>query len=298
MCLLFRKKPHNIHVLLLLSKGLKMKLLSLLLLSFSLLTNTSITYADNTETGFDTTKYSIEDEVEFSVIMYDYSNALLLDIMGVESTTVDRGGQIERIRQANPIFVMEAESKLSVFLANMNMLKLKEETIKEFNKQNIDIFKRNFTPEQAHEPMRHIYREENRVLKSTPNISFVDAIIYRYIFKPLVDKSIFDQSLPLPMINSAISVAVSRVNPQYWHKQIYDCGIKKENTGSLGIDPENIHECSEPYFEAITNSAQKIITQMGPVRHIYNQMRHLPDDSKMEKKYSKDGKTYMWVEKE
>ncbi len=262
--------------------------------------NTTISYATTINTGFDTKKYNIADEDGFSVILYDYYNAVKLSMLGEKSNTPDQAGQIEAVRKRDELKVFDAETKAAYLRGKINMLQVKEKIINELNKQNINILKRNFTVEQINPILDILRNEEEKVIaqiRQKKGLPFIEGVIYYLIFNPFINKNVFPDNMSLPMINSAILIAVTRADNEYWFNDILNCANQDDTDNTVDYNSKAI-DCAGKYFSAITQEALKTAREMESLRPMYNRMRPLPDKSQMIKKTSKDGKSYLWLEKD
>ncbi len=255
-------------------------------------------YGDNNaENYLDEKKYSVEDEYTYSVLLRDYRNSQILGMLGIESDNPDQAAQIEEYREHNSNKVSDAELKVCLSIGNMDMPKVKEKTIAELRKRQISLLAGRLDLESVQNAMQY-YTEEldaaEKKLVTAGGLSLYDAFIDYWIFNPQIDYSLFDGGLPLPLVNTASLIAVTRFDNLKWHDRISDC-MEKEDPGEQDGDVfDNILRCTEDYARAVSEEAAKISRQLLPYRSHFEMSRPMPDKSEMVKEVSPDGQSYMW----
>lgn len=183
----------------------------------------------------------------------------------------------------------------------MNLPAIKERTIREIRKQKISIWKRQFSFEKLTKAASYYNQELDKKLKSfnkAESLNLAEAFIDRYIFDPDIDYGLFEEGLPIPLVNSAVSIAVTRFDNRKWHEKIFKCvqeQAARNKDSSLG---EQLLPCFKDYSRAVSKEAAKVAGELLPYRTYFENIQPAPDKTEMTKKTSEDGKSYMWVPKE
>lgn len=251
---------------------------------------------NNAKNFLDERKYSVEDEYTYSVLLYDYHNSLILSLLGVESDNPDQAAQIEEIRKSDSYKVSDAELRAALLAGTMDMPTVKEKAVAEIRKQQMSLLNGHFNLEAVQNIMKY-YTEELDAAEDklkAGNLSLDDALIDYYIFNPHIDYSMFDEGLPLPLVNTASSIAVTRFDHLKWHKRISDCLLEKSSGKKTGTVSKKIIFCAEDYTRAVSEEAVKISRQLLPFRRHFEISRSVPDKSEMVKEVSSDGQSYIW----
>ena len=90
----------------------------------------------------DTNIYPIENEIDFSILMYDYQNSLILSLLGVKEKLPNQAGQIDSILKENFNEGIDALLKASFIKGRMNLLKVKKDVIQELKQMNVHLLKK------------------------------------------------------------------------------------------------------------------------------------------------------------
>lgn len=251
---------------------------------------------NNAKNFLDERKYSVEDEYTYSVLLYDYRNSLILSLLGVESDNPDQAAQIEEIRKSDSYKVSDAELRAALLAGTMDMPTVKEKAVAEIRRRQMSLLNEHFNLEAVQNIMKY-YTEKLDAAEDklkTGNLSLDDALIDYYIFNPHIDYSMFDEELPLPLVKTASSIAVTRFDHVKWHKKISDCLLEKSSGKQAGTVSKKIILCTEDYTRAVSEEAVKISRQLLPFRRHFEISRSVPDKSKMVKEVSPDGQSYIW----
>ncbi len=251
---------------------------------------------NNAKNFLDERKYSVEDEYTYSVLLYDYHNSLILSLLGVESDNPDQAAQIEEIRKSDSYKVSDAELRAALLAGTMDMPTVKEKAVAEIRRRQMSLLNEHFNLEAVQNIMKY-YTEELDAAEDklkTGNLSLDDALIDYYIFNPHIDYSMFDEGLPLPLVNTALSIALTRFDHLKWHKKISDCLLEKSSGKQAGTVSKKIILCAEDYTRAVSEEAVKISRQLLPFRRHFEISRSVSDISKMVKEVSPDGQSYIW----
>lgn len=245
--------------------------------------------------------YALEDEASYAVLIYDMHNSFILSLLGMQSDGPDQAGQIEELRKQDEYAVLDQELFAALVKGSMNLPAIKERTIREIRKQKISIWKRQFSFEKLTKAASYYNQELDKKLKSfnkAESLNLAEAFIDRYIFDPDIDYGLFEEGLPIPLVNSAVSIAVTRFDNRKWHEKIFKCvqeQAARNKDSSLG---EQLLPCFKDYSRAVSKEAAKVAGELLPYRTYFENIQPAPDKTEMTKKTSEDGKSYMWVPKE
>lgn len=156
--------------------------------------------------------YALEDEASYAVLIYDIHNSFILSLLGVQSDGPDQAGQIEALKKRDEYAVLDQELFAALVKGSMNLPAIKERTIREIRKQKISIWKRKFSFTKLAKAASYYNQELDQKLKSfnkAGSLNLAEALIDRYIFDPDIDYGLFEEGLPIPLVNSAVSIAVT-----------------------------------------------------------------------------------------
>lgn len=237
---------------------------------------------NNTNNYLDERKYSVEDEYTYSVLLYDYHNSLILSLLGAKNNNFNQAEQIEEIRKRNGYKVNEAELRAAILSGTMNMLMVKEKTIAELHKQQVSLLNEHLEADAVQNTMKYymeeLYRAKAKLMAG--NMFMNDALIDYYILNPRINYDSFDKELPLPLVNTASSIAITRFDNLQWHKKIADC-LQEKSLGKQELpNPENVIFCAKDYTQAVSEEAAKVSRQLLPFRKHFEAVRPLADKSK------------------
>lgn len=241
-------------------------------------------------------KYNIEDEYTYSILMYDLNNSLILSILGAPSNIPDQAAQIDAISLQHPEIVADATLRLALLKGGVNMPEIKQKTIENLHQAQVNLMKTNITPEQFSQVMKDYMTKLSQVrenFEKSNNLPLEDAMIDAVIFNPQIDFSSFDENLPKPMIAMARQIAVSRQDNQLWHKNIGKCVETKPQDEKI----RSVIGCSEEYFKMLKDEMTKVLEELLPYRKNFEMTQPMPRKEKMEKVESADGSSYKWQEK-
>lgn len=245
--------------------------------------------------------YALEDEASYAVLIYDIHNSFILSLLGVQSDGPDQAGQIEALRKRDEYAVLDQELFAALVKGSMNLPAIKERTIREIRKQKISIWKRKFSFTKLAKAASYYNQELDQKLKSfnkAGSLNLAEAFIDRYIFDPDIDYGLFEEGLPIPLVNSAVSIAVTRFDNRKWHEKIFKCGKEQAARNKDSSLDEQLLPCFKDYSRAVSKEAAKVAGELLPYRTYFENIQPVPDKTEMVKKTSEDGKSYMWVPKE
>ena len=245
--------------------------------------------------------YALEDEASYAVLIYDIHNSFILSLLGVQSDGPDQAGQIEALRKRDEYAVLDQELFAALVKGSMNLPAIKERTIREIRKQKISIWKRKFSFTKLAKAASYYNQELDQKLKSfnkAGSLNLAEALIDRYIFDPDIDYGLFEEGLPIPLVNSAVSIAVTRFDNRKWHEKIFKCGKEQAARNKDSSLDEQLLPCFKDYSRAVSKEAAKVAGELLPYRTYFENIQPVPDKTEMVKKTSEDGKSYMWVPKE
>lgn len=245
--------------------------------------------------------YALEDEASYAVLIYDIHNSFILSLLGVQSDGPDQAGQIEALRKRDEYAVLDQELFAALVKGSMNLPAIKERTIREIRKQKISIWKRKFSFTKLAKAASYYNQELDQKLKSfnkAGSLNLAEALIDRYIFDPDIDYGLFEEGLPIPLVNSAVSIAVTRFDNRKWHEKIFKCGKEQAARDKDSSLDEQLLPCFKDYSRAVSKEAAKVAGELLPYRTYFENIQPVPDKTEMVKKTSEDGKSYMWVPKE
>lgn len=219
----------------------------------------------------------------------------------MQSDGPDQAGQIEALRKRDEYAVLDQELFAALVKGSMNLPAIKERTIREIRKQKISIWKRKFSFTKLAKAASYYNQELDQKLKSfnkAGSLNLAEALIDRYIFDPDIDYGLFEEGLPIPLVNSAVSIAVTRFDNRKWHEKIFKCGKEQAARNKDSSLDEQLLPCFKDYFRAVSKEAAKVAGELLPYRTYFENIQPVPDKTEMVKKTSEDGKSYMWVPKE
>lgn len=245
--------------------------------------------------------YALEDEASYAVLIYDIHNSFILSLLGVQSDGPDQAGQIEALRKRDEYAVLDQELFAALVKGSMNLPAIKERTIREIRKQKISIWKRKFSFTKLAKAASYYNQELDQKLKSfnkAGSLNLAEALIDRYIFDPDIDYGLFEEGLPIPLVNSAVSIAVTRFDNRKWHEKIFKCGKEQAARNKDSSLDKQLLPCFKDYSRAVSKEAAKVAGELLPYRTYFENIQPVPDKTEMVKKTSEDGKSYMWVPKE
>ena len=174
----------------------------------------------------DTNTYNVLDEDTFAVLMYDYTNSIILGFLG-ESNAPDMRREIEEMRQKDRGAVAKAETLAALLNCRMDLLQTKAEVIDNIKKAGINvILRKNLNPDALVEVMKPWEKRFDRIwekAQKAQSIPAEDSFISFAILQPNLDITPFINDAPLPIIRAAMGIAVSRFDNQKLFKNIKNC---------------------------------------------------------------------------
>lgn len=246
---------------------------------------------------YKTEKYSILDEAGYCTIMYDVQNSMIIQVMGEDNVMPDQRAQIEEAYIKDQDKAWDAELRVALIIGNMDLLKVKEMTIKALNANGISVYKgiNNFS--KMMESLSYLdgkIEESMAELSSGNGIVLYDAFISYHLQHPLVDFSSFEKGLPISLVNVAVQIAVSRFDNLKWHQKIQNCIL--ENEKELGEKKMDIlFYCAQDYDREVSMEGAKVVKQLLPYRSFFERQQPVPDKSEMVK--IKNEQSYIWQKK-
>ena len=246
----------------------------------------------------DTNTYDILDEESFAVLMYDYTNSIILGFLGGNNAP-DMRGQIENMRAEDPDLVFKAEAFTALLNCRMDLLQTKAEVINNIKKAGVNvILRKNLTPDSLAEVMKPYEKKFDEIwgkAKTANAIPMEDAFISYIILQPNIDLTIFGDEASLSIIKSAVNLAVTRFDNQKIFDNIKKCMLEKNKHDKEGNFVYAILECREPYYNSLIDEIKKVIKQLLPYQMNFESMRPVPNAEEMEK--VENGNNFMWVKK-
>ena len=243
----------------------------------------------------DTQKYTISEESTYTILQYDMRNSIILSMLDAKKDTPDQAAEILSIRKRAPEKYIDAKLRMALLDGNINQLDIKQKTIEEIRKQNINLYKGEFDVESLQKATAYyteqITKTQNKLAKSS-GLSLKDAFIDLYIFEPTLNPDYLEEDAPLPLLNAAKQIAVSRFDNIQWHKRISAC-VKEKSTESNDF-AQNIIDCANDYTKAFSQETTKVIKELHPHQKEFFNLQPMPDKTKMKKVLSQDGTTYIW----
>lgn len=247
----------------------------------------------------DTNIYPIENEIDFSILMYDYQNSLILSLLGVKEKLPNQAGQIDSILKENFNEGIDALLKASFIKGRMNLLKVKKDVIQELKQMNVHLLKKVPPLEELEKAMKPYAICQENVFKQIQEeefFSMTDSVIDFFMFHPELDTSLFEEDIPLPLINVAEEIALTRFDNLKWHEKIKECALQTEENSEEHLI-QLVKSCSSDYYQVVSKETAAIIHQLKPHALFLLNLKTIPEKSEMEKKQSDSGKTYIWKEK-
>ena len=243
----------------------------------------------------DVQKYTINEELTYTVLLYDTRNSIILSMLNAAKDTPDQAAEILAIRQKHPEKYADASLRMALLDGNINQLDVKQKTIEEIREQNIDLYKGKFNVESIQKTTTY-YTEQltkmQKALTQSNGLSLEDAFIDLYIFNPVYLQDSTKEEVSLPILNAAKQIAVSRFDNIQWHKRISAC-VKEKSTENNDFT-QNIIDCANDYTKAFSQETTKVIKELQPHQKEFFNLQPMPDKTKMKKVLSQDGTTYIW----
>lgn len=255
---------------------------------------------DEPKSYLDTNTYNIEDEFSLSVLMYDEHNTLVLQALRVENNNPDQRGQIEALAREDANRVWDAELRVYYMHGLMNQLELKKRLIAQIQQENINLMVK------AHPlDIKVLHRvlgtyvdnlDEAMDKQKERGIPLEGAVVDYIMFNPQVDWRIFEQGLPVPMINSAIKIAASRFDNIKVYDDAMAC-LDKAYKDKNANKSESMDNCMQEYRKQLSAEAVKVVEQLKPYKAHFAISIPVPPAEDMEKQVSEDGSYHQWVPK-
>ncbi len=202
----------------------------------------------------------------------------------MQSDGPDQAGQIEALRKRDEYAVLDQELFAALVKGSMNLPAIKERTIREIRKQKISIWKRKFSFTKLAKAASYYNQELDQKLKSfnkAGSLNLAEAFIDRYIFDPDIDYGLFEEGLPIPLVNSAVSIAVTRFDNRKWHEKIFKCGKEQAARNKDSSLDEQLLPCFKDYSRAVSKEAAKVAGELLPYRIYFENIQPVPDKTEM-----------------
>lgn len=202
----------------------------------------------------------------------------------MQSDGPDQAGQIEALRKRDEYAVLDQELFAALVKGSMNLPAIKERTIREIRKQKISIWKRKFSFTKLAKAASYYNQELDQKLKSfnkAGSLNLAEALIDRYIFDPDIDYGLFEEGLPIPLVNSAVSIAVTRFDNRKWHEKIFKCGKEQAARNKDSSLDEQLLPCFKDYSRAVSKEAAKVAGELLPYRIYFENIQPVPDKTEM-----------------
>lgn len=234
--------------------------------------------------------YHILNEFDYSVLMYDMKNSLILNLLNQKSSMPDQAGQIDLLRKERPEDVFLAELKSSYIFSQLNLEKIKAQTIHSLIQNNISLLNGKFSNVLLNNSLSYYLNELEEFIKKPPtNIDTNTVTTAHVLFNPQIDPRIIEDAKKSTL--SAINIAITRLDKKQWHKKMIICMNNNENH----ILIEKLNICTTPYNQAVIRELQNVLYDLKPYIHLFQKMQPMPPANQMQKVIYNN--TYTWEKK-
>lgn len=242
-------------------------------------------------------KYEIKDEAGYAILLYDYTNSLILNFLGSEGELPDHRLEIERIRELRPDDVSHAEMRAAMIIGRMNLPEFKRKVIEHFKKEDISILDGKYSLESLSYVGNLFAQNVEEIMqnfRAQGGLKLEDAFISYYMFPPHVDYDAFPKDVSEKTINEAIGIAVTRFDNLHWFQEIKSC-MNENRSETEGI-ADGIIKCAEDYRAVTTIETVRVLAQMRPYMADFNRISPLGEGEEMVKLEEENG-NYLWGRK-
>ncbi len=239
-------------------------------------------------------RYTIKEEVEYTILLYDYTNSLILSFLGSDGKLPDHRLEIERIRAERPDDVRDIELRVALIKGNMNLPEFKQKVIEGFRENNISILEGKYDLQKLGYVGDLFAREVEKVMaafRKQGGINFEDALLASYMFDPAIDYDALPKDALERDIRSAVDVAVSRLDNLQQRDEIQTC--MRKNGVSLA---DGIIKCAEDYTATVTIETVLVLKQMKTLKRYFEQIKPLSPEDEMVKIEDEKGNS-LWGRK-
>ncbi len=224
-------------------------------------------------------RYTIKEEVEYTILLYDYTNSLILSFLGSDGKLPDHRLEIERIRAERPEDVRDIELRVALIKGNMNLPEFKQKVIEGFRENNISILEGKYDLQKLGYVGDLFAREVEKVMaafRKQGGINFEDALLASYMFDPAIDYDALPKDALERDIHSAVNVAVSRLDNLQQRDEII--------------------KCAEDYTATVTIETVLVLKQMKTLKRYFEQIKPLSPEDEMVKIEDEKGNS-LWGRK-
>lgn len=239
-------------------------------------------------------RYTIKEEVEYTILLYDYTNSLILSFLGSDGTIPDHRLEIEHIRAERPDDVQDIELRVALIKGNMNLPEFKQKVIEGFRKNNVSLLEGKYDLQKLKYVGDLFAAEVEKVMaafRKQGGINFEDALLASYMFDPAVEYEALPKDATESEIKSAVAVAISRLDNLQQRDEIKAC--MREKNLSLA---DGIIGCAEDYTMTVTIETVLVLKQMKTLKKYFEQIKPLSSDDDMVKIKDEKGH-YIWGRK-
>lgn len=235
--------------------------------------------------------YHILNEYDYSVLMYDMKNSLILNLLNQESTIPDQARQINLIRKQRPDDVLFAEFESSYIFSQLDLTKIKAQLINSLNQNNINLITGQFNHKLLDKVLLFYQNELEQFMKSFPQQQIdKNAIITAHVlFNPQIPPQIREVAKKFTL--TSINIAISRLDKKQWHKQMILC-MNNSNTQN---PVTKLSSCAQPYNLAVIRELKNVLYDLEPYVHLFQKMQPMPPANQMQKRIYNN--TYSWEKK-
>ncbi len=226
-------------------------------------------------------RYTIKEEVEYTILLYDYTNLLILSFLGSDGKLPDQRLEIEQIRAGRPDDVRDAELRVALIKGNMNLPEFKQKVIAGFRENNVSILEGKYDLQKLGYVGDLFAREVEKVMaafRKQGGINFEDALLASYMFDPAIDYDALPKDAVERDIHSAVDVAVSRLDNLQQRDEIQAC--MRKNGVSLA---DGIIKCADDYSAIVTIETVLVLKQMKTLKKYFEQIKPLSPEDEMVK---------------
>ena len=202
--------------------------------------------------GNDSNKYNIINEADYAILLYDIKNSLITQYSQIDST--------------------DAELRASYIIGNLDLLKIKEDIIKQINQENLSILKRNFTYEKVKKLSDIFSQAINTYTPTVKNMLFTDGVIYMYMQLPELYGKEWTDDYHKAMLHNAENIAISRFDNKYWFNKIKKC-YETNATGDSDSIVDIIDKCAEEYKNSVSKETGIVLKQLEVYKNLYTSIR-------------------------
>ncbi len=234
--------------------------------------------------------YHILNEYDYSVLMYDMKNSLILNLLNQDSTIPDQAGQIALIREQKPTDVLFAEFKSSYIFSQLDLAKIKSKIIDSLNQHNINLITGQFSHKLLDKVLSPYLNEVTQFISTPSQQPDINTIITAHaLFNPQIPPQIREAAKKYTL--TSINIAISRLDKKEWHKQMILC-MNNSNIQNLVTKAST---CIHPYNMAVIRELKNVLYDLEPYVHLFQKMKPMPPADQMRKRIQNN--IYSWEKK-